>query len=277
MKFKTIFIIFNIIIVFSFLVIFLMPLFFLGGIQFGDFFRGNWYIVIIFAATLLVFNAYFAYNWRLFRLLENEDWKGLIDFLERQVYDKNRLTRAYVRLLINTYLVTSDPEAILRLKNRVLNLKPRLMRRFALPLGLPYLLLGRPAEAESYFGKYLEEKGVADRDWIRWNYGFCLMQLKQWKGAREEFQAVVDATRKPILTLLSFYLMESVPDLGPEEERRLDAEKARLADRYDRRSWNRYVERRRGDLNVLVFSKLIEEATDWLFGAAAGRVEETVH
>ena len=82
MKFKTIFIIFNVVIVFSFLFIFFMPLFLLGGDYFVDFFFNNWFIGILFVITLFIFNFYFLQNWQLFRLLENEDWNKLIEFLE---------------------------------------------------------------------------------------------------------------------------------------------------------------------------------------------------
>ncbi len=78
MKFKAIYILFNVVLVVSFLVIFLMPVFLLGSDYFSLFWTRNWVIAVVFVVTLAALNTYFLLNWGLFTRLEREDWPGLI-------------------------------------------------------------------------------------------------------------------------------------------------------------------------------------------------------
>ena len=73
MKFRLIFIVFNVVLVISFLVIYVTPLLILGWSYTRIFWANNWYLPVIFVGIIGVLNAYFASNRKLFRLLENED------------------------------------------------------------------------------------------------------------------------------------------------------------------------------------------------------------
>ena len=139
MRFKTIFIIFNIVIIISFLFIFFMPLLLLGVGQFDDFLAKNWISGVLFVLALGGFNAYFIRNWRLFELLEKEDWQSLIAYLEEAIYDKRRINRRHTKILINSYLVTSNTDAILKLGAFLSEQKPEIVPSFAIviPSGSP--------------------------------------------------------------------------------------------------------------------------------------------
>ena len=160
MKFKTIYILFNAVILLSFGFIFLMPLFLLGGDYFSLFVSKNWIAGALFLLTLIVINGYFLSNWKLFRLLETEDWRGLIRLLEQRVYRKGRFGKGTIKMLINAYVVTSNVEKISDLESRLREKRPRLLRTYALQFGIPYLLKMKddPKSAESYFGRAAESE-----------------------------------------------------------------------------------------------------------------------
>jgi hypothetical protein len=273
MRFKTVFLIFNVVIVVSFLFIFFMPLFMLGGQRFGEFLARNWISGALFVVALAGFNAYFVGSWRLFELLEREDWAGLIGYLEKQVYERGRLSRRSIKILINSYLVTSRTEEILRLQAHVAERRPALAARFAVPFGVPYLLLNRPADSERYFGRMLAAGGVARRGWLHWNHAFSLLQLRELDAARGEFEGLLNDHSDPILYLLSLYMLDSLAR-ADEKGREAVREKAdRFRSLHSQKSWNRRVERAKENMQVLILSRIIKEASDWLFGPPAGRLD----
>ncbi len=265
MRFKTIFIIFNIVILFSFLFIFFMPLILLGADHFGDFFQKNWFIVILFVAALGIFNAYFIRNWYLFQLLEKEDWVTLISYLEKRIIQDHSFRRSYIKILINAYLVTSNTAAIMNLKNHISENKPTLIKYLALQFGIPYLLDNKPEESERYFGKLLTERGVKDIDWIRWNYAFSLMQLKQFEGAKAEYERFMTHKSDPILHLLSLYMLNSFPQVDTAIRQKMESNIADFKKKYTPTSWQVRIERSKGNIQTLIFSKLISDAADWIF------------
>ncbi len=202
MKFKTLYILFNAVIVAAFLIIFLLPLALLGADYFRLFAQKNWIAGVLFLATLIIINGYFALNWKLFRLLEREDWPALIRHLEDSIYRRGRITKSSCRLLLNAYLIRGSTEPIAALEARVRRDRPGLLPALALPFGLPYLLRGDPQAAAEYFGPLAAEDGVADRGWIRWNYAFSLMQLKKQGEAGAELQNLLRQRPAPELRLL---------------------------------------------------------------------------
>ncbi|HUZ18449.1 MAG TPA: hypothetical protein VMV68_08670 [Spirochaetia bacterium] len=277
MKFKLIFLLFNIVLVVSFLVIYLMPLLVLGWDYTRVFWANNWFLPLIFVCIIGVLNAYFALNWRLFRLLEKEDWNGLVDYLEKQIYSKNRLRKQYIRILINGYLVNSRTEEIRRLEAHIRDKKPRILPSFALLFGIPYLLRNDPAEMESYFGGALAQRGVSDRPWIEWNHAFSLMLLKRREEARAKLKGVADATKEPVLLLLSIYLLEAFTDSDTELEQTLEHGKNALKRRYSPVAWQKEIESAKENVEVVVLTKLVQEATEWLFSFGSAGNAKAVH
>jgi hypothetical protein len=184
MKMKAIFIMLNAVLAVAFLVIFLTPLFLLGGDWFGVFWTRNWPIALVFAVTLGAVDLYFLMNWRLFRDLEKEEWAGVAGFLEERIFRRGRIFPGQVRLLLNTYLVTSNTEGILALEAYLVKRKPGLIRRFSLSFGIPHLLAKDPKDPEAFFRGLLDSPSVADRDWVKWNHAFSLLQMKRSEEAR---------------------------------------------------------------------------------------------
>ncbi len=265
MRFKTIFIIFNFVIVCSFLFIFFMPLILLGGDHFGEFFVKNWFIIVLFVVTLGIFNIYFILNWHLFQLLEREDWNTLISYLEKRIFQDRSLRRSYIKILINAYLVTSNTTAIMKLKNHISENKPSLIKVFALQFGIPYLIDNKPEESERYFGKLMTVTGVKDIDWSRWNYAFSLMQLKQFEGAKSEYERFIENKTDPILRLLSLYMLNSFPEVDLALQKKIDGSIAEFKKHYSTSKWQGQVERSKSNIQTLIFSKIISDAAEWIF------------
>ena len=72
LKFKIIFISFNILLVFSFLIIFLLPVFMLGSEYALQFLQSSWWVAVIFLVILVFINLIYFLNRRILTYLEDE-------------------------------------------------------------------------------------------------------------------------------------------------------------------------------------------------------------
>lgn len=273
MKFRLIFILFNVVLVVSFLVIYLMPLFMLGWDYTRVFWRNNWFLPIIFLVVIGVLNLYFALNWRLFRLLEREDWGGLVSYLEDRVLTRHRLRKQYVRILANGYLVNSRTDKLEELAAFLREHKPGLLTEFGVVFGIPYLLRNEAEEMEAYNAALLSKQKLPDRNWIVWNHAFALMLLGRREEARNELIGGAKREREPILLLLTLYLLDAYGESDEESERVVAEGKEALKGRFTPSSWQREVEKAKENVEVVILAKLIQEAGQWLFsfGVAEGR------
>ena len=269
MKFKTLYILFNAVIVVAFLFIFLLPLALLGVDYFRLFAQKNWIAAVLFLVTLIIINGYFALNWKLFRLLEREDWPGLIRLLEDSICRRGRLRKASCRLLLNAYLITANTEPITALEARVRRDSPGLLRALALPFGLPYLLRGEPAAAAAYFGPLAAQRGVADRGWIRWNYAFSLMQLKRREEASSELEGLLRDRPAPELALLALYMLSSLAESRLELRELVERGRAELARKATPEQWRRRLEAGGGNPQITLLQPILREAREWLFSDRA--------
>ncbi|HKJ86158.1 MAG TPA: hypothetical protein VKA06_08780, partial [Spirochaetia bacterium] len=175
MKFRLLFIIFNVVILVSFALIFLMPAFVLGWEYTQVFWSSNWPVGAVFLLVLAGLNGYFVYNWRVFTLLEQEDWNGLIAYLEHEAYERTRLSRQRARILINAYVVTGQVDRISDLEAFVRQEKASLLAKLAVEFGLPYLLSSDGEKMVEYFGELSREPRASEPAWVRWCYAFGLM------------------------------------------------------------------------------------------------------
>ena len=265
MRFKTIFLLFNAVLTISFVLILFLPGLFMGIEYLTVFLRSNWYVGLLFAATLVVVNVYFFKNWRLFGLLEREDWYGVIDYLEHEIYGKRRVLASHVRILLNTYLVASRTDGIRKLERFLSSDSPGLVARFAVQLGVPYLLSQDTEEGEKFFGKVLSMRRVPHREWIRWNHAFCLMQQRQAEAAKGALRSVLTSRPEPVLELLTLYMLDSYGRTDAGIQTTVAEGVNRLRGKYDGQRWKRLVERTRDNVEALMLSKIIEDAARWLF------------
>jgi hypothetical protein len=269
-KFKLIFILFNAIVVISFLFVFLMPLFVLGFEYTAGFWAQNWYLVLVFAGILVLLDGYFILNWRLFQLLEKEDWPALSLFLEERIFQKKRFGDQSIRLLCNAWVVQGKPLEILRLETLLRAEKPALVARHGLLLGIPYLLKNDTSQLLAFFEPLAAMPKVADQEWIRFNLAFGLLAERRAEEAVKLLDGLAGQTRETIIQLLAIYLLDSNTASGDEAgSARLAAAKQAFLGRFGRDSFNRVVDKQKENLEVIILSKFITEAADWIFAVPA--------
>jgi hypothetical protein len=272
MKFKTIYILFNAVILLSFGFIFLMPLVLLGGDYFALFVSKNWIAGVLFLLTLIIINGYFLWNWKLFRLLENEDWHGLIHLLEHRVFEQGRCRKAAIKMLINAYVVTSNVEKISNLETHLQERKPSLLRTFALQFGIPYLLKMRddPKAAEAYFGVAAERADTPHRDWLRWSYASSLLLERQFEAAKVTLLELLDSKLDPVLELLTVHGLSFFTAMDPKLAERVEGKRRDLAARFTPGQWVKRIESNSRHIQIVLFNGIIRDAKRWLFEQPVG-------
>ncbi|MFW5684726.1 MAG: hypothetical protein ACOC1I_07730 [Spirochaetota bacterium] len=265
MKFRFLFIVFNVVILASFMLIFLMPALVLGWEYSSVFWRSNWPVGLVFLVVLAGLNAYFVYNWKVFRLLESEEWDALIDYLERETYERKRVTRQRARILINAYVVTGRIDGIARLESFVREVTPRLVPKLAVELGIPHLLSNDGERMAAYFGDVKDARGLVQPLWVRWCYAFALMSQTRFEEARGELSALLQETKDPLLGALTAHMLEPFGSQNEQTAQLVSEARAELRSRYTPSRLDRELERQKHRLQVLFLSSRIEEARDWVF------------
>ncbi|TVR86406.1 MAG: hypothetical protein EA428_14625 [Spirochaetaceae bacterium] len=264
MKFKLIFLLFNGIIAVSFLFVFLMPLFFLGPEYSRVFWLENWYLAAVFILIIGGLNTYFALNRQLFSLLEAEDWQGLRGYLEYRVFTKKRFSQQHLRILINTYIVLSEPDKIRNLETELNNRRSRLVPRLALEFGIPRLLRNDPDEMIEYYEKYRNHPKAEQRDWLTWSYSFAVMQKQRSEEARDILLKLCKQTREPLVRLFSLYLLDAFRETDADLAKRVDEYKTEFRRLYGSGKLQREIEKNRANLQVVVLARLVKNAEEWV-------------
>lgn len=270
MKLKSIFLIFNIIIIFSFLFVFFMPVFFLGWEYSRTFWTANWYLAAIFVVVLGILNGYFVLNWSLFTALEREDWRRTAEILEHRVYTKGRASAGNVRLLINAYVVTSMVDRFSRLERTLAEKNPKLVNRFCLLFGIPYLLSNDGDEIVSYYSRFQESVSGTVKGWVEWHIAFGLMLKERIEDAREKLIEIARNCTDDLLCAFTVYLLDPIAPEGTDGRSVVDDKKGALKERYTRERWQKFVEKRRDELHILVLNRLLNDIEDWLYEEKRG-------
>jgi hypothetical protein len=275
MKFRTILILFNVVILSSFLFVFFLPLFLLGPDSSLAFWKGNWFIALLFLALIAGLNSFFLVNRKTFVLVEREDWGELSAHLVGLMFPKGRFSGSRVRLLVNAYLLQSDIAGIERLEAELAAKRPDILRKNALLFGVTRLLRNRAADAEAFFASYLEDKDVESREWFRFDYGFSLVLQKKIAEALPYLEEGCSA-RDAVLCLIAAYLLGSVGAASAADEAgkaalvaEAEAARLRLRKRYSSAKWSGEVERAKSEVHIVILSKLIDDAGRWLYESPA--------
>ncbi len=264
-KFKVIFIIFNIVIIAAFVLIFLSPLFVMGPSGFLMLLGQNYLIAAAFCVFLIGFNVFFIKNWRYYSYLENEDWSALVTYLEHCIYRRRSTRVGFIRTLLNAYIVTSNMNGIARLQKHFLERKAGIIGRFSLQFSIPYLLSSKPAEGEAFFASLVNQPGTHHREWMRWNLAFCLLQQNKTEPAQRELIALLDYQSDFVLTLLVLYLLEPYTKKGGEIAERVSRELVAWRGRITRQRWDALFEDAKKNIEVLMLSRIIGDASAWFF------------
>lgn len=273
MKFKTIFALFNAILIFSFAFIFFMPFLLLGAEYSMPFWTKNWPLFLFFVAVLTGFNAFFVSNWRLFTLLESEDWDALGSLLDARVFEKKHYDRRTVRLLVNTALLRGDMAVIERLESVLRTEKPGALRRDAVLFGAARLLKNDAQASVLFLDEFADGRGVENPAWIGFYHAFSQVLVKRAPDAAPRLEALL-GSKDYVLAVLSAYLLGTLcaPAVQADERDRLaglaEATRAGLFKRFGAVKWAREVERAKSEIHVVILSRILDEASAWLLKIA---------
>jgi len=230
--------------------------------------------LLLFMVLLLGFmGIFFFYNYRLFSLLEREDWPALAYYLEQKVFIKGKYKTRYVQLLASSYLVISDFASVLTLENKAAVVKPLVIEKNVLIFGAARILGGNHTEAADFFKDHIDKGRIKkkDRQWVRWFYGFSQLLTSDFKAASQEFISLSLISRDAVLTGISAYFLNSSIAKNSENsvECLANAEKGRnrvIKEIKNANGWKNEVSKMSGDIHLAIIRKYIDEAGNWIFG-----------
>lgn len=272
MKLKTIAIIFNLLITISFVFVFVMPALFLGWDYAGVFWRGNWYLGLVFIAVLGALNLYFGYNWKLFRALEDEDWPEVIAVLDKRI--ARRPTAGAVRMMCHACVLTSRQDRIRRLEGEIAAKRPALISGIVMILAIPALLSGNGDEIVAYFERHRDSADRSNKPWVEWGYAFGRMLQERLEDARSVLEALVKELKPGLLMGLSAYLLDAWARGNEEASQRIDGYRRAIREKYSPRDWTKLIERERSELHVLVLGPLVGDVQRWVYETSDRSAEQ---
>jgi len=263
-KFKLIFLLFNILILISFTVVLVMPVIILGSGYSLKLWSSTWYLPALFGLIILGIDGYFFMNWRLFTLLESENWSDLMSFLEERIFRKGEMRTSYVRTLIQTYFVRGRVKDIEPLEKLLREKKPALVRKFALELGMPKVLHKDHADMVVFFGEFADQQ-VPHKQWIRFFHAFGVLMQQEHAEGREELLSLSKDVREPVLQALILYTLDPFRTLDSEVLEYVDEQKERIRTKYSRTDLDKELSSRRENIAIVIMTPLIKDALNWLF------------
>lgn len=271
MKFKIIFILFNIVVFFSLLIITIMPIFMLGPEYSSFFWSESWYFILAFLIVIGIIDVYFLYNWKIFHFLEEERWQDLSEYLESRLKPGRILPGYIVRIMINAYMMNGNLKGIETLGELIKEKKPALFRKLLIPFGIPVILKSNPEHMVEYFKPYYRSERVKEHQWVAYLYGFSLLLQKRGDEARVTLTDLCREKISPVPKLLTLYSLSLIYNEGGEEDDCFEKFKSGLLDEYTPETLRIEIEKNRSNIVVVVLSKLCEEAVQWLF---EGKIKE---
>lgn len=248
-----------------------MPFFIIGRDYAFQFWNQNWYLAFLFVLVIGGMNGYFLKNWKLFSLMEEENWKGIQKYLEGKLEAGKKISEQEARILMNTYMVLGQVEKLLELSNVFQTRSPRLFRNLAVELGVPYLLQNDPEGLAKYYQPLYADKQVKKQNWARFSWALALLFTHRFSEARIELEAFQDTSEEPILFLLSVYILSTLKSENSLQQERIQEQCVWFRSKYSPTQWARHVDRFKENLLVLVLSKFIQDATTWMYGKSEVR------
>jgi hypothetical protein len=237
-------------------------------------------VLITIALFVAALDIFYALNYRMISLLEREDWPALIEYLERNIGQKGRYSRTKVQLLLNTYLVLSDTEAVINFENKLSREKPELIEENALTFGSARILNRNITGAVHFFSerctatsiKTPSKRKLRELEWIEWFYGFSLLLDRQFPQAEEQFNRVIKDAHEPlVLGLAAFFMVDVLAAALPEHSSTLRLDAAATRTRIKTTvptvsEWNKLFTKYQKHLYVVILTRYIHETASWLYG-----------
>ncbi|MDR2103484.1 MAG: hypothetical protein LBP42_05205 [Treponema sp.] len=240
------------------------------------FWRVSWPLVLFLILFLAGLELFYFCNYRLFHLVEREDWPALVQYLENRVVQQGHYRPYLVRLLANTYLVLSDSAAVISLESKTALVKPALIEANALIFGTARILGNDIRGAVDFFWGRLAA-GAFRREqaqWLRWYYGFSLLLDRQFAPASDQFLLLVKGADDALVAGLSaFFLQDVLKRVLPERALEFKAAAQEGQNRVRkflpaRENWNREAAKIETEIYAAVQEKNLGNAAQWIYGSS---------
>ena len=272
MKFKYLIIAFSILIVLFLLITALLPLIIPDPAQTANLRYMTSPLLFFMSAILVCLGIFFLINYRLFLLLEREDWPALAYYLEQKIYVKNRYSNRYVKLLASSYMVISDYPSVIKLESKAFLAKKSVVEKNVLIFGPARVISGDYKGAAAFFKTHLEKGKLnkQDREWVRWFSGFSCLLISAFDKAETEFMTLAVSSSDAIIAGLSAYFLAN--NLSGKSLRQQDCLAAaengrkRIVDTLKTlENWKKEVNKAETAIHVAIVRKYINETGTWLF------------
>jgi len=238
----------------------------LGGEYSQEFFIDSWYLFLIFLIAIGSIDTYFIINWKMFSLLESENWDDLILHLEHKIFKMKSIHLPVVKILANTYLIKSDMSGIIKLEKFIRKEKPGLLKKMVILLSVPRFVDGNYDKMEEFFAEFIDKKGVAKAEWVKFLYSFSLLLNNKRDEASISFLALCSSKISPILKLLVIYSLNPFSEIANNEKFAcVSLEREKLRSQYKREKMELELTSINDNVLVLVLNKFSKEAVDWLY------------
>ena len=274
MKFKYLIISLSIIIVITILVTALLPIlldFDDSSLMLALNLRSITFPLLLLMIVLLVFmSIFFFYNYRLFSLLEREDWPALSNYLEQEIYVKGRYNGRNVRLLASSYLAVSDYQSAATLESKTMLNKPSIVNKNALVFGAIKILNCDYEGAASFFKTHIEKHKATQKQWLLWFLGFSYLLSGLFDEAEQEFAFLAVFSKNALITgLCAYFLINHLENKSKNPQKcREISEKGReriIFALKNTAGWQKEVDKAVIDIHIAIIKKYISQAGIWLF------------
>lgn len=271
MKFRTIFIFFNIAILFAFLFVFFIPFFLFSFNESINFWLQNWPFVVFFVVILATFNIYFIKNWKIYRYLEQEQWEQLAELLKQQIYDRHNLSKRVIRLYINSTLLANNVQAVIDLEEHVKQAKLSVLDKNRIYFIVTRVLTNNYDAASQLLEGVTHDVSGEYSDWILFYKGFVPIMQKEHAKAIEPLRKLLK-TKDPVIKLLALYLLQNICLSTVREEAEKSALQQEIAmmtgmlkRKLNPKRWSIETERAKNEIPAVIIASLIDEAGKWMF------------
>jgi len=272
LKFKYLIIAFSILIVLFLLITALLPVF-VPSTAYAENLRNVATPLLFFISAVLVcLGIFFLINYRLFLLLEREDWPALAYYLEQKIFVKKNYNSRYVKLLASSYMVISDYQSVIKLENKAFLAKRPVVEKNVLIFGAARIISGDYQGAAAFFNIHIEKSKLRKQDieWVHWFYGFSCLLNSDFDKAEKEFMAMAVSSSDAIITGISAYFLAN--NLAGKSFKRMDCLDAAETGRNrvakslkTLKHWKKEVKKTETDIHVAIIRKYVNETGKWIF------------
>ena len=272
MKFKYLVLVFSIIIIFILLMTAFMPLLITGHEAVPNPLLIALPLTAFMVLLLICFGLFFILNYRLFSLLEKEDWPALAYYLEQKVFIRGYYSNRNVRLLASAYIVMTDYLSVIKLESKAAIARPSVIDQNVLIFGSARILSGKYNEAEFFFKTRLDRGAVKEKDkeWARWFYSFSQLLNGSFSKVEGEFIKFADSSDDAVITGLSAYFLFfnlAKYSLKPYEcTKTAENNRNRILKTLRKRElWKKETKKMSADIHIAIIKKYIDETENWIY------------